>query len=143
MSRTEIVSPDGKVIYTKDSMKIIEGDQDIPWEEIDRFRNQIRFANSVLVTLSFQYSRTYFDEKYLYDKDEWAELKARMLHKEIYLGEIAGKHSDVTYFVQPGSITENTKLVDIIEFHNRYGFQDVNADPIGVFLDQERDGVYD
>jgi hypothetical protein len=144
MARSEIVSPDGKVIYTKEGMKIIEGDQEIPWEEIDKFRNQIRFANSILVTFSFSYGRANdYEEKYLFDKDEWAELKARMLHKEIYLGEIAGKHSDVTYHVLPGSITENMKLKDIIDFHSMHGMTNTNADPIGIFLDQEADGAYD
>ena len=139
-----IVGSDNKVRYSDKGMKILDTGLELSWEEIDKYRNQIRFVEYVLVTFKFSYGRAnYYNEKYLLTKKEWADLKVRMIDNQIYFGEIAGKHSEVIYNVSEDSITENDRLEDIIKFHAANGMQDINADPIGTFLDSEADGVYE
>ena len=144
MPTPEIASSDGKILYSEKGLKLLDNGLELSWEEIDSFRNRIRFKDSILVTFKFRYGRANdYKEKYLLNKTAWELLKKRMLDKQIYFGEIAGKHSEVIYQVTEDSIIENDNLEDVIRFHNIYGMQDINADPIGQFLDQEENGEYE
>lgn len=128
--------------YTDEGM-VINGEL-ISWVEIDTGRNKLRFANSVLVTISFSYGRSSdFDDSFIIDKDEWATLKAEMLGKRIYFGEIAGKHSEVIIELEESDIKETTDPILIANFHARNGWTSGNVCVRSTYEDNKADGYYD
>lgn len=128
--------------YSADGMTI--NGELISWTEIDTSRNKLRFANSVLVTISFSYGRSsYFDDSFIIDRDEWAALKAEMLGKRIYFGEIAGKHSEVVIELEESDIKETTDPIVIANFHAHNGWQSGNVDVRSTYQWNKEDGYYD
>lgn len=102
------------------------GDVFISYDEIDKARNNFRFANHVLVTLEQGYGRDDYVDKFIMDKDQWTEEKRKLLkHGQVYVGEIAGKHSEVIFFPdQPGAIKEEFDLKAIVDYFNISGWGD-------------------
>lgn len=110
--------------FTKDGIKV--GDIFISYQDIDKERNKFRFANHVLVTLKQGYARDDYVDKFIMDKDEWAEAKRKLLqHGDLYIGEIAGKHSEVIFYPHvKGAITEEFDLNEIVSFFDISGWGD-------------------
>lgn len=123
------------VKYTENGM-VINGSL-IPWTVIDEERNKIRFANSVLVTMSFRYGREEYSDKFIMNKEEWEVLKAQMLGTTVELYEFAGKHSEVDLEITEGLITEETDLDVIVAFHENYGFSSNDVNIVDTWRDQE------
>lgn len=110
------------------------------WGILEKERNKFRFANSVLVEIMWDFGRMgEFYQFTIQDKDQWAALKARMLGKQIYFGEIAGKHSEIYGVLNESDITETYDIAAIEDFVNRYGFDNGNVDFIQTFLEDEED----
>lgn len=110
----------------------------ISWEVLEAERNKFRFSNSVLVKVEFTYGRVsdLYDHM-LYDRDQWAKIKAALEGSTVYYSDFAGKHSqtDVTFW-ENVSLEEITDLDQIIEFHREHGFQDSNLQIIGEAITQ-------
>ena len=108
-----------------------KGTDFVSWEEIDRERNKIRFADHVLVTLTQGYARDDYVDTFIMPKDEWAEIKAKMLeHGEVYIGEIAGKHSEVVFYpTGKNAIREEFDLEKIAKFFavSGWGHEDMEV----------------
>lgn len=114
------------------------------WGNLDKERNKFRFANSVLVSISWDYGRMgEFYQFVIQDKDEWAALKARMLGNQIYFGEIAGKYSEISGTLKESDIEEQFDLEQIEKFFNAHGLESGNVDFIATFLEAEDEGEYE
>lgn len=129
--------------YSADGMTI--NGELISWTEIDTGRNKLRFSNSVLVTIEFTYGRRGddFEDNFIIDRDEWAALKAEMLGRQIYFGEIAGKHSEVVIELEESDIKETTDPIVIANFHAHNGWQSGNVDVRSTYQWNKVDGYYD
>lgn len=124
----------------------IAGSLVMTWEEIDTERNVFRFSNSVLVKVGFRYGR-YSDvyDHVIYQRDQWAKIKAALEGTTAFFSDFAGKHSqtDVEFWSNV-DLEEITDLAQIIEFHNLYGFCNSNLDIIQGGLEQaEENGEID
>lgn len=108
--------------YTAEGM-VVDGTL-IPYKTIDAERNKFRFADHVLVTLSQGYSRDVYVDQFIIPKDEWAEIKAKLLdHGDLYIGEIAGKHSEVVFYPSDkGAIKEEFDIDKIAQYFERSGW---------------------
>lgn len=98
----------------------------IPYTAIDQQRNRFRFSNHVLVTLTQQYGRDWYTDEFIMPKDEWATIKAKLLdHGSLYIGEIAGKHSEVIFYPDSkDAIKEEFDLDKIVSYFNVSGWGD-------------------
>lgn len=117
------------VDYTEQGL-VVDGEL-ITYEAIDKERNKFRFANHVLVTMTQQYSRDDYVDQFIMDKDSWAKIKARLLdHGDLYIGEIAGKHSEVIFYPEAkGAIKEEFDLDKIVSYFevSGWGDEDMNV----------------
>lgn len=116
------------------------------WEEIDQERNVFRFANSVLVKVGFQYGRvSEVNDHGIYDRDEWAKIKAALEGTTAFFSDFAGKHSQTdVQFWSNVSLEEITDLQQITEFHKRHGMGYSDLDIIQGGLEQaEENGEID
>jgi hypothetical protein len=79
--------------------------------------------NKLLITLAWKSWRG-FDgilEKFVISKEDWAKIKPILMEKEIYFGEIAGKHSEIFGNLKNDEITECSDIVALNEFQSTYG----------------------
>ena len=125
--------------YLEDGLYIShEDDGDIiyheSWEEIEHKLLKHKLKDKILVHFNYSYGRhDYFVDSYIMDKDVWNELKAKILNTQIYLGEIAGRHSEVVYDVTEESIVEVTDINKIINFNIGNGIRSVSGDCLEYF----------
>lgn len=116
----------------------------VSWEDIENGMLKNKLSKSVLVSFSYDYGRYgSWVDTYILDIEYWKDLKSRMLGKSLYLGEICGKHSDVTYYVTESSISEDFNVDAIISFKKQYGNSSLENDVIEVFLEYEEAGDFD
>jgi hypothetical protein len=117
---------------------LIAGQLVATWEEIDKERNAFRFANSVLVKVGFRYGRvSEIEDQVIYDRDEWAKIKAALEGTTAFFCDFAGKHSqtDVEFWSNV-DLEEITDHEEIIAFHKIHGFSNCDLDIIGEGLHQ-------
>lgn len=106
--------------YTSEGM-VINGEK-ISWDTIDGERNKIRFANSVLVRIYWDCGRQGdLEERFIIDKDEWAELRERFRGRRLYFCEPFGKHSEAYGEVTDDDITVIDNLEEIVKFNEYNG----------------------
>ena len=110
----------------------------ISWEDLEAERAKFRFANSVLVKVSFTYGRVSdVNDESIYDRDQWAKIKAALEGTTAWFSDFAGKHSETSVdFWSNVTLEEITDLDKIIEFHRLYGMSNSNLDIIGGGLEQ-------
>lgn len=110
----------------------------ISWEDLEAERAKFRFANSVLVKVGFQYGRvSEVNDEAIYDRDQWAKIKAGLEGTSAYFSDFAGKHSETSVdFWSNVTLEEITDLDKIIEFHRLYGMSNSDLDIIGGGLEQ-------
>jgi hypothetical protein len=116
----------------------IAGSLVMTWEEIDKERNAFRFANSVLVKVGFTYGRVSdIEDQTIYDRDEWAKIKAALEGTTAYFCDFAGKYSQAEIeFWSNVDLEEITDLEEIIAFHRIYGFSNCDLGMISEGLHQ-------
>lgn len=110
----------------KDSGILLDDGTHISYDEILFERVKIKYKDSVLVTFTAHYGRDTFISRQIMLKSEWEELKNRFeeddedeLPKNFYLGEIAGKHSEVYY--EWGNHEEEEDIQKIFKFSQNHG----------------------
>lgn len=105
----------------------------ISWEDLETERAKIRFANSVLVKVGFTYGRfSDINDESIYNRDQWAKIKAGLEGTTAYFSDFAGKHSETSVeFWSNVTLEEITDLDQIIEFHRLYGMSNSDLDIIG------------
>lgn len=110
----------------------------ISWEDLEAERAKFRFANSVLVKVGFQYGRvSEVNDEAIYDRDQWAKIKAALEGTTAWFSDFAGKHSETSVdFWSNVTLEEITDLDKIIEFHRLYGMSNSDLDIIGGGLEQ-------
>jgi uncharacterized protein with gpF-like domain len=112
---------------------VVAGVLAMTWEEVDAQRNLFRFADKVLVKVSFTYGRVsdLYDEV-IYTREEWAKIKAALEGTTAYFSDFAGKHSETSVeFWSNVDVEEIYDREKIIEFHKLHGMSNSNLDIIG------------
>ena len=129
------------IVYNEDGVKFDE--KFVSWDELENARDQFKFANSVLVKLSFRYGRvTEIEDQGIYDRDEWAKIKTALSGRTAWYSDFAGKHSETTVdFFDPSSVTleEITDLKTIIDFNQRHGMSNNDLDMISTAICQAQE----
>lgn len=134
------------VSYTDLGMYIEHGEENIlvPWKEIREQSIRDEIEGCILVHFNYSYGRSSsWQDSYILDRKEWANLKSEMMGRDVYMGEIAGKHSDVMVTIKPSIITEIEDIKEISNFRNIYGFSDCEEGIIGYYENNKEDGYYD
>ena len=122
---------DGMYISNSITKEIIKY---ISWEDLQHKLYEQELSDKILVSFSYSYGRYEdFYDSYLMDKEYWENLKPSLLGKDIYLGEIAGRHSEVIYNVTEDSINETTDIEKLINFKINYGISNCDADCLEYF----------
>ncbi len=132
------------VVANSQGITFIQDGSVIPWSKIDEARNQLRFTDHVLVTITFSYGRVSdFDDSFIIERNEWKALKAEMMGRSIHFGEIAGKHSDVSLDLDTHHIKETKSMKEIVQFFNRSGWSSGNVDVRNTYQSLKDDGCYE
>jgi len=126
---------------------VIAGELMMEWDEIDQRRNRFRFANSVLVKVSFAYGRvSNIEDAEIYDRDEWAKIKKALDGLGASFCDFAGKHSEVYLDFWDGvDLEEITDIDEIIAFNKVHGMSQLDLGIVSeaIFQCQENDELDD
>jgi hypothetical protein len=124
----------------------------VSWEDLEAERAKFRFANSVLVKVSFDYGRvSHIEDQAIYEREAWDNIKAVLEGTTAYFSDFAGKHSQTNVdFWSNVDLEEITDLEQIIAFHKCHGFSNEDLGIISQGLEQAeengeigyRDGTY-
>lgn len=85
--------------------------------------------NLLLVTIEWKPQRNFdgIKEQFLVDKNLWRnELYECLVDKEVYFGEISGKHSEIYGNLDEEDFFENDSEEDINDFYNKHFFHFTN-----------------
>ena len=116
---------------------ILDDGTQISYDEILLERAKIKYKDSILVKFTAYYGRDSFIYKKIMLKSEWEELKNRFeedddeeLPRSFYLGELAGKHSEVYY--EWGNDEEESDIYKIFKFSLSHGESSGDVDILDV-----------
>lgn len=130
---------------------VVAGQLALTWEEVDAQRDLFRFADKVLIKISFSYSRGDWYDYQIMDKATWENYHAALNGKEGWFHDFAGKHSEACLsFWDDVDLEVITDQTEIAAFHRINGWSDSNLDIISESLDQlwsggelsRKDGLY-
>lgn len=103
----------------------------IDWEIIDKERRKVQLKNKLLLKFDFNYGRDDLYEYLIIDKESWDKIKEDIEKYDIdtvFLGEICGKHSNVTYSISSDGYTEEYDIDKIEKFNIDHGYESRNCD---------------
>ena len=125
-----------KIQYTEAGIHF--GGEFVLWEQVDAARNAFRFHNSVLVKVGFTYGRVSdIEDAEIFDKDEWAKIKAALTGTTAWYSDFAGKHSETSItFWENVDLKEITELDKITKFHAANGLSSIDLGIIEQALTQ-------
>lgn len=111
-----------KIEYTEQGL-FVDGDL-LSWGELEFRKNSILYKDYILVKTSTRYSRDTLETEFVIHKNEWEEIKkdlAKYEIEQICLGEVCGKHSNVTFYVNDDIKEEITDMKQVSDFINNNG----------------------
>lgn len=130
--------------YSFNEHGVTVGDITVPWSEIENYQTDQAIQSYILVKLETQYARDEYYNHFLIKKNEWEDFAKLLKDNNVTttcLGEIAGKHSNVTfYWDDPSSVQVIEDKQAIRKFYNRHNYHDSNTDSDFVFATREENG---
>lgn len=124
--------------YISDGIKISSDENEIliDWKTIEYKMLEQTLSDRVLVEFNYSYGRDFFKDTYVLKKDYWNKLKKKLLNKDIWLGEVCGKHSDVWCNFSDEDIVEKNNINDVIDFVKLYGYERTDHCVLDNFYEQ-------
>jgi len=102
-------------MYTKLGV-IIEG-KEFPLEEIIKKVTEKRAEDKMLIEIHGEYGRSFdVDERIVIDKEDFYDFCKIMEGKNVYFGEIAGKHSEVSFIIKSHMMFGTSSVSEIVDF---------------------------
>lgn len=109
----------------------------LTWDEINEKQELYKFRDKILVHIEWDWGRVgCFYQSFIMNKAEWFDLKNKMCGNEIYLGEVAGKHSEIYDILREDHITEISNHEEMVKFNKEHGMENGNVDFIGAFMNE-------